>query len=571
MVQSGGNPQLYTEQENETLDLLRLRAEVMDDANPQSNVANDPVDSNGDGSNPGPEWDFTTLWNSIYGAYAGYFSGKYTTISGDDGDLEGGENEDDYDEDKKEIKRLTNMYRLESIVIYLSYFCVGFALTFITTPTTYYAVDTLNASAAYVNILSTVQSLPWSFKLFYGVLSDCVPINGKRRKPYFVIGWTIFVICNLLLTFLGTPNIQTLIALVFFSVCGYMLSDVMTDALVVERSKLEPTLMMGSIQATAYTLRYFGNILGAILGTILYNYSDWGWGLTIGQIFFINAAFPILFVFPFMWHLEDPFSSEEVRSLAEHCYDIWNMSVLRSVWQPMVFIYLYNVLMIPNAAWNNYLIEGLHFTDWMIGCISIAGAVFSWLGILFYRGVLFQESWRMIYVWTTVIMLIFSALQLLLIFQINIKMGIPNLWFALGDTTVINFVVAVQFLPMVRMFLSLCPDGAEGTSYALLTTYSNIASSVASNIGTLMTRIWDVSNEALADGDDTGMWKLTLLTSLLQPVGLAFIWCIPGSIEEQKILQKTQDTNFWGGFTFLTVLGFSLAFAVIITIVYIFV
>ena len=214
---------------------------------PQSNIANESGLDDGSGVWNLMDWvDMSTLWSSIYGAYAGYFSGKYTSIGGDDNDLEGGgdNDEDDYDEDKKEIKRLTNMYRLESIVIYLSYFCVGFALTFITTPATYYAVDNLNATAAEVNILSTVQSLPWSFKLFYGVLSDCIPINGKRRKPYFVIGWTIFVLCNLMLTFLGTPNVPALIALVFFSVCGYMLSDVMADAGCLLTGELDRQLML---------------------------------------------------------------------------------------------------------------------------------------------------------------------------------------------------------------------------------------------------------------------------------------------------------------------------------------
>jgi hypothetical protein len=35
---------------------------------------------------------------------------------------------------------------------------------------------------------------------------------------------------------------------------------------------------------------------------------------------------------------------------------------------------------LPNAAWNNFLIDGLDFTDWMIGVVSIAGSVFAWLG-----------------------------------------------------------------------------------------------------------------------------------------------------------------------------------------------
>lgn len=42
----------------------------------------------------------------------------------------------------------------------------------------------------------------------------------------------------------------------------------------------------------------------------------------------------------------------------------------------------------------------------------------------------------------------------------------------------------------------MCPDGAEGTTYAILTTMSNVSMAAASNLGTMFTGIWDVSNEA---------------------------------------------------------------------------
>lgn len=48
---------------------------------------------------------------------------------------------------------------------------------------------------------------------------------------------------------------------------------------------------------------------------------------------------------------------------------------------------------------------------------------------------------------------------------------------------------------------------------------ANVAGSVSYNIGTLLAYVWDVSNEALSEGDWTGMWKLTLLTSCLNPIG----------------------------------------------------
>jgi len=82
-----------------------------------------------------------------------------------------------------------------------------------------------------------------------------------------------------------------------------------------------------------------------------------------------------------------------------------------TVYQPMAFIAVYNMLMIPNAAWSSFLLLGLHFTDWQLGIIGIAASGFSWLGIALYRYVLYKRSWRTIYVITTIFIVIFSVFQ----------------------------------------------------------------------------------------------------------------------------------------------------------------
>jgi hypothetical protein len=38
--------------------------------------------------------------------------------------------------------------------------------------------------------------------------------------------------------------------------------------------------------------------------------------------------------------------------------------------------------------------------------------------------------------------------------------------------------------------MKLCPDGAEGSSYSMLTTFSNIAGICSSNLGNLFAGIW---------------------------------------------------------------------------------
>lgn len=253
-------------------------------------------------------------------------------------------------------------------------------MTFTGTPLTAYAVNKLNVGPAQLNIAGTMLALPWSFKVLYGLLSDCVPIMGKRRKPYFVIGWSAFVAMNLGLASLGEPSLNALIGMGFFSVCGYMLADVMCDAIIVERSKLEPEGRVGHMQSVGYVARYIGNVVGATLGTILYNEKEWHWGLSISSIYLLNGLAAVVLVLPFTYHLSDPNQVLEARSLREQLRDIWKMVQRRTIYVPMSFIAVYNMLLIPNAAWSNFLILGLKFTPWMLGIMFIVATVFSWLG-----------------------------------------------------------------------------------------------------------------------------------------------------------------------------------------------
>jgi len=466
-------------------------------------------------------------------------------------------------DDEEDKAWMTNTWHPANVAIPMCYFCVGFALNFMGTPLTYYMVHYLGASPAQQTVVRTMQGLPWSFKLAYGFLSDCLPIAGMRRKPYFCLGWTIYVLCNLTLAALITPSVGWLTFLLFLGTVGYMMADVMTDAMVVERSQHEQDSDKGNIQAQGYIIRFVGSILGSILGAILYNKESWGWGLTTPQMFMVNAFVPFVVLFPCMVYLRETSYNQQPLPLNAQCNEIWKAVQKRNIWQPMTFIYIYNVMQIPNSAWSTFLIEGLHFTDFSLGILSISGSVFSWIGLVVYRKFFFHSNWRQIYIWTTTFTMFFSITQLILIFGLNKKWGLSDLMFALGDDAAAEVIISIQFLPMCTMYLGLCPEGVEGTTYSMLTTFSNVAGAVASDIGTLMTGIWDVSNDAIKAGNYSGMWKLTVLTSVLQVLPLALIWLIPGSPAEQKELQKSDEKSRLGGFVFLTVLFVSLIWTVI--------
>jgi hypothetical protein len=50
--------------------------------------------------------------------------------------------------------------------------------------------------------------------VLFGLLSDCVPVFGMKRKPYFIAGWMLFMLFNFILAIVGEPNINQLTWLV---------------------------------------------------------------------------------------------------------------------------------------------------------------------------------------------------------------------------------------------------------------------------------------------------------------------------------------------------------------------
>ncbi len=247
--------------------------------------------------------------------------------------------------------------------------------------------------------------------------------------------------------------------------------------------------------------------------------------------------------------------TEEVQSISEQLFEIWQTVQLRSVWRPMTFVYLFNLFQVPNVAWQSYLQLSLEFPGWILGSTVILGSFMTFAGVLAYKNFFFKSSWRSIYVWTVMLTTFFSLMQLVLIFQLNKKyLHLNNYLFSLGDDVISAYISGIQFLPLCIMYMRLCPVGAEGASYAMLTTFGNIALVCASNIGNHVAGIWDVSNDALRNHNYHGLWRLNLLTSTMAILPLSIVFLLPKDTEEQDKLAKSQERSKVAGVIFLVVL-----------------
>jgi len=226
---------------------------------------------------------------------------------------------------------------------------------------------------------------------------------------------------------------------------GFWLADVMGDSVVAEKARLEPSFAKGATQSSCYSYRFFGYMCGGPLSTALYKW------IGPGSVIFLLSILP-LSILPLVLALGEV-RYAPVRSTKEQCREIWTTVCSRSVWQPMAFVYIYNVLQIGNAAWNQYLKTTLEFTSTQINLIYIISSVLLYLGIITYKYFMINWSWRLVYVLCTLLNGFFSAMQILLI--LDITFGLSPFLFALGDDAFAEFIAGIQFLPttiMVRCY-----------------------------------------------------------------------------------------------------------------------
>jgi Na+/melibiose symporter-like transporter len=204
----------------------------------------------------------------------------------------------------KEEEDLTlpyDIYRLENIAIVMAYFSIGLTGSFLSTPLNVYLVEHLNAEPQMQNTIGILQTLPWSLKLVFGFLSDTVPIAGLHRKPYLILGSLLYSGSFIFYAVMGKHDVFLLATCIFLGTIGLIAMDVMADTMCVQRSKFEPEETKGQMQASCYSIRFGGSLVGAIMGATLCNRDSWGFGLDYFQVSLLNGAIPFALVIPFLY------------------------------------------------------------------------------------------------------------------------------------------------------------------------------------------------------------------------------------------------------------------------------
>jgi len=302
---------------------------------------------------------------------------------------------------------------------------------------------------------SSLIAIPWVLKIFYGLLSDCLPLAGHRRKSYLIL-FPLIASAGWFSLSVGGFHRGFVICALFFANVGYAATDVITDGLVVEHSSIFTTHVYQSI---AWGARSVGAIISSTLGGFMAQRVE------PKTLFLVAAFLPFLTVWVAIQMVDKkqpriPFSN--IAEPAKRCARI--LFTPRLAW----FI-LFLVLMQASACYGVpfffHLKENLHFDEAFLGILLSLGWFGAVIGSVLYAKWLSRKSLAGL-LRVAVLINILSTLGTLFI-----KNQLSALLFAFCG----GLMACLTILPlMATCALFARHSGVEGTLFAILTSIYNI-------------------------------------------------------------------------------------------------
>ncbi|GAB5364952.1 hypothetical protein AAMO2058_001014500 [Amorphochlora amoebiformis] len=447
------------------------------------------------------------------------------------------------------------------------WFLFGATNAFIGPGLTVYLTRDVEASPHKQATIAVLISVAWNLKMVAACASDSFAICGYRRKAYLVGGVGVYVSSFILLGILSV-KVTTTATLLFFANVGEMVSSVMMDTFVVEEVRTESKENKGNLQTHCWILLTIGGISGTLVGG--FAAKDWE---SIGNLFLVNAALKVP-VLPLVYLLRErereaqtlsPLAGRNSGEISGEnrpfhfgphfgnrgtcwgtCWDTCGLGRLRetvgSVWRvlkqpeickPTWFLFMFSIMPDASSIMPVYYVVELGFSSMDLAYIMVFGGLAGACGLWIYNRFLKRISWRIFFTAVVILVSCLSVSQLILVFGLSSKAGLPDLLFAIGDDVLIDMSRTWMGTPILILIATLCPKGAEGTVYASITSIQIGGATISASISAMLIQALGITLS-----DFSGLWQLIVICSGIRLCVLPFIPLLPG-----KVLVKTAQNE----------------------------
>ncbi|KAF0718912.1 Aste57867_1391 [Aphanomyces stellatus] len=492
-----------------------------------------------------------------------------------------------------------NLCSGEAMAVFVQYAAIGFLYGLF--PGLEYPVfqQYLHLEGYQINSYGALVNIAWSFKIIFGVLSDCFPIFGYRRKPWIVLGWVIALGSCLFMALRpfgapycnasGNATIQEMcfdrekLALVprdkineaaqeqasvyilasVLATVGYVMVNCVSDAMVVQYAQREPLATRGRIQTSIYVVRTISGILSQLLVGLTLNGPEFGgsfnFSFSINLIYGLTCAPCVLAcVATVLWLREE--KTEKV-PFAKWARQFWTLLQKQVVWQILAFRFLSNIFQnFSSTAISPMTSMWVKVEPLMFSMMQIVGSLLfsSILAVVGKYGL--QWNWRWTIALATLgLVAIDSVVYFLAIWDIC-----RNQYFFTGVILADEIPSGVRFIVSLFCAVEIADLGNEGAVYGLVTSVSNLTNPVATALYKFVNSFFRITNADIELDTTAVRWDVTytfLIAYGMKIGSLGWLFLLPPQKAHLQRLKRygiTSRVAAWVSFVmFFLLLGYS--------------
>ncbi|GLD92327.1 hypothetical protein PINS_up000860 [Pythium insidiosum] len=368
-------------------------------------------------------------------------------------------------------------------------------------------------------------SLGWYVKFVFGFLSDCVPINRQRRKPYMFIGWTLFGGLMLALACIDkvepymqhgevynekapTQGARYVLPIMVASL-AHLLATAACEGMTVELAHREGEFDRGQTQLRTLMARFSGELVGGLFVSLGCQGQEYGGtfaaSLPLDWVFGVLAFFALLGVVATRFLLSEEGIVTSRQRLASQMRHVWRILEQRATWQVMAFGFLFTFATSMEVN-EKYMIQvhWLHYGSLTQPLATAIGSAVSVVVTMAISRWMLNANWRHC-IATSVVVSVLLMLPVRLLTAFDVKRDV-YLWVPVEQVSAA--IAMVNWILPLLLFVEIAEPGYEATCYDLLTTLCNVGAVVMSTTQSLIAAGFSKEAQDIAGDSRTARWHV---------------------------------------------------------------
>lgn len=474
-------------------------------------------------------------------------------------------------------------------------------------PTNFLYAQIGDIDAAKITVWTAVTTTPWGMKSFLGMVSDLFPIRGYNKKPYILGCTVIAVCCYIALGvgFQQGKGItgQGVTLLLFVMNLHCALLDLLSEAKYAEKLQEHPkegpdlmsyvwggiffwqlisTVIAGEMIAHVGGQFCYLVALVPVIATCYPIWKNWlqepepvrGGKKCLGDppccsinmnlfkeqrdLFALSTiVFLVALILTIVGTVDDPPIESETQLIialvgAAVVIVALYFFTLPVIFKAQLFFFIQSCLTISISGASFYFFtddaetypDGPHFDqEFYTIAIGVVSAAFSIVGIMLYNRWMHKWKYRTVFTITNLLFMAVNLLNCVVYSRQNVKAGIPDQTFVLGEQAFQQIVSMWTYIPSIVMISQLCPKGMEATMYAILAGCSNLGGTIAAFIGSYILKSLEI-NPSGPGNDDSRQFDKLWIAAIYAAIGpciplIILPWLIPDARQTDRLLDES--------------------------------